>query len=335
MKTRSPYAPVLIAAALVALLSVFTAGLVRAQTSAPETPGSQTIVPEWQKAAGGHLEFDVSSVKQSNSAGVPRGGLPTSNVPLTPGDAYPPNGGLFQASHWPLIAYVTFAYKLRPDQLQGLSTALPSWALSDAFDIQARAQGAPSKDQMRLMMQSLLVDRFKLAVHTETHDRQIFGLVLDKPGKLGPQLKQHTGDLPACTQMTADSTLPISTSTVDGGFPSVCGSLMMMPPTKSISALGIGGREITMDMIASTISAAGGFIGGLSRPVQDKTGLTGTFDFLIQFSSQMPFGQKSPTDDAAPTFLEALKDQLGLKLDPQNGPVEDIVIDHIDHPSEN
>jgi uncharacterized protein (TIGR03435 family) len=305
------------------------------QSAPSQAAPSQWDMPAWQKAAGGKLEFNVASVKQDTSPSAQARVMPTSNVPLAPGDAYPENGGLFRATRWPLIVYISFAYKLMPDQLQALSTELPRWAVSDTFDIEARADANPTKDQMRLMMQSLLEDRFKLVLHSESHERPVFALILEKPGKTGPQLQPHTNGSPECPPATAASALPISTATVAGGFPSECGSIVLVPFAKA-GRIGIGARNVSMHLIASTISGAGKMIGDLGRPVVDKTGLSGTFDFLIQFAPQLPAGVKFPTeDDSAPTFLEALKDQLGLKLDAQTAQIQEIVIDHVDHPTEN
>ncbi len=302
------------------------------QNTGPET--SQSNMPAWQKAAGGHLEFEVASLKQDPPDASGQRVMPTSNVPLAPGDTFSPTGGLFQATHWPLIAYISFAYKLQPGQLQSVNNDLPKWTLQDFFDIEAHAAGNPTKDQFRLMMQSLLVDRFKLAIHSQTREQPVFSLVLDKAGKLGPQLRQHTEDSPACAPATAASALPFTTNTVEGGYPAECGSVEMIPTGKR-GSVGVGGRNVTMGMIASTIDGAGNLIGELGRPVIDGTGLKGMFDFRIDFAPQLPFMPNPAADQGAPTFLEALKDQLGLKLDSQTGEVQEIVVDHVEHPTAN
>jgi bla regulator protein blaR1 len=87
-----------------------------------------------------------------------------------------------------------FAYKLMPAEI---STQLPKSFPMDPFDIEARAAGNPTKDQMRLMMQSLLADRFRLRVHFETRDGPVFALTLVRPGETGPKLRPHA-DGPAC-----------------------------------------------------------------------------------------------------------------------------------------
>lgn len=326
---------VAIAASLVALFSVVIATCAQS-VAAPNAAGqiSQTEMPAWQKAAGGHLEFEIASVKEDPPDASGGRVMPTSNVPLAPGDTFSPTGGLFQATHWPLIAYISFAYKLQPGQLQSVNSDLPKWTMQDFFDIQARAAGNPTKDQFRLMMQSLLADRFKLVIHAETREQPVFALVLDKLGKFGPQLRQHTDDSPACAPATAASALPFTTSTVDGGYPAECGSVMMIPTGKR-GSVGVGGRNVTMGMIASTIDGAGNLIGELDKPVIDGTGLTGTFDFRIDFAPRLPFMPNEGSDQNAPTFLEALKDQLGLKLDPETGEVQKVIVDHVDHPTSN
>jgi uncharacterized protein (TIGR03435 family) len=95
-----------------------------------------------------------------------------------------------------------------------------------------------------------------------------------------------------------------------------------------------GARNVTMGMIAATLSA----IGNLDRPVLDQTRLSGNVDFILEWMperrSASP-GANSELDDSGPTFLEALQEQLGLKLVSQRGPLEVLVIDHIEQPSEN
>ena len=127
------------------------------------------------------MAFDVASVKP-NKSDAPA----NSRFPMGPGDAYVPDGGLFSASNQPLIVYLRFAYKLGQSDLLDL----PAWVYNDRFDIEARAQGNPTKDQTRLMMQSLLADRFKLTKHTETRTRPVFDLVLSKAGEPGRSFKR-------------------------------------------------------------------------------------------------------------------------------------------------
>ena len=158
------------------------------------------------------LEFDVASVRQNKSAADSHSNfsLDSGNIYSTVnvGDIFAPKGDYFSATSQPLWRYIVFAYKLSGAQelalrfkfFTGLSSNVPSWVTggfdvaAERFDIEARASGNPTKDQMRVMMQSLLADRFKLVVHTETRQAPVFALVLVKPAKTGPNLKPHRVD---------------------------------------------------------------------------------------------------------------------------------------------
>ncbi len=163
-----------------------------AEPPAGQSPATQSPTPDWQTAAGGKMSFDVASVKQNKSGNASANNPPYSNVPLSPGDIYSATGGLLSATNWPLWQYMVFAYKLGGNELQAVRTELPKWAATDRFDIQARATGNPTKDQMRLMMQSLLADRFKLTLHYESRQLPVFALSFwRKAGKTGPQFQAH------------------------------------------------------------------------------------------------------------------------------------------------
>jgi uncharacterized protein (TIGR03435 family) len=289
---------------------------------------AQSPAPDWQTAAGGKATFDVASVKQNRSSDPP-----TTNVLLGPGDIYSPNGGLLSATNYPLTSYIQFAYKLPANQMQSLFPQLPKWATTERFDIQARAQSNPTKNQMRLMMQALLADRFKLAIHTESRQLPVFALVLVKLGKFGPQLRPHLDDPPCAPQLVVGSG-----DTVAGGYPSACGGIIPIEPSKD-GDMRLAARNVTLALTASTLTG----YGNLNRPVLDRTGLTGTFDFFFEYAPDRPPGvagaapntTNGASEPSGPTFLEALRDQLGLKLDSQTGPVDVVVLDHIEEPTEN
>jgi uncharacterized protein (TIGR03435 family) len=303
-----------------------------AQASATQSPA----VPQWQIDAGRKMEFDVASVKPNKSGLPPSGDRLYSNIPLGPQDMFAPTGGLLVATNWPLMQYMVFAYKLTPDQVVSVQSQLPKWATTERFDIQARASGNPTKDQFRLMMQALLADRFKLAVHYETRQLSVFALVLDKPGKLGPQFQPHPADSPCSAAPPAPASVPGAVATVAGGFPESCGFLSAWPPPSAPGRIRVGARNVPMTMITTSLNVP---FTGVDRPVLDKTGLTGKFDFVMEFApvfnGPLPPGANFQPDESGPTFLEALKEQLGLKLDPQKGPVDVIIVDHVEPPSEN
>ena len=132
------------------------------------------------------LQFEVASVRENKSDGKP-----TSNVPLDRGNVYYPTGGAFSATNQSFITYLIFAYEINISEFRGgLIRSLPKWAATDKFDINARAESQnPTKDEMRLMLQSLLEQRFQLKVHREKRVVPIFGLYLVKLEKAGASTK--------------------------------------------------------------------------------------------------------------------------------------------------
>jgi uncharacterized protein (TIGR03435 family) len=274
------------------------------------------------------LAFDVTSVKVNKSADQSY-----SNIPLGPGDVYSSTGGRFTARGFPLVTYLFFAYKISGDQSQAVLSQLPGWATTDRFDIAAKTDGDPAKDtkdQMRLMLQSLLAERFGLKARSETKQVPVFAITLAKPGKTGPQLRAHPKDLP-CSTAIPSAGEPGPDATVDGGFPAVCGGFLGTPPSVA-GRFRMGARNVTMEFIDKHLIS-----NFLNRPVIDRTGLSGTFDVVMEWTLEVngPQGGDVQADPTGPTFLEALGEQLGLKAESQKGPAQVLVIDHVDHPSEN
>jgi uncharacterized protein (TIGR03435 family) len=266
------------------------------------------------------LAFDVTSVKPNNSSDEPH-----SNFPLNSGDFYTPNGGLLSAVNFPLIS---FAYKLQGNQGLALVSQMPNWVLTEKFDIQARTQGNPTKDQMRMMMRSLLADRFKFAVHTETRETPVLAYTLVKPGETGPQLQAHPKDAPCETNVAPPSPdIPNAfEQIVKGGYPALCNGILGIPASVPGRSR-LGGRNVTIGFMADLFNQRV----NLGRPMIDETGLTGTFDFLIEFTPE----SRAQADPDGPTFDQALRDQLGLKMESRKRSMEMLVLDHIERPSSN
>jgi uncharacterized protein (TIGR03435 family) len=302
----------------VSWMAVFPPAMV-GQNAAPAS-----AVPDWQTKAGGQMAFTVASVKPDTGPFRPP------NFPLDPGDAFRPVGGHFNAD-FALATYITFAYKLwlTADQRQSMIAHLPGWVSSDRFDIQAEAEGNPTKDQMRLMMQALLAERFQLKVHFETQVVPVLAMVLAKPDKTGPKLRPHSEGVP-CEATPATNGPSASATSV---FPPVCDVYMMnISPNTGARA---GSRNTTLEALAGGLPG----IGGLDRPVVDQTGLSGRFDFSIEFTpeSHTPSTASAgvPADVPGSTFLEAVREQLGLKLEATKAPLRILVVDHVDRPSAN
>ena len=277
-----------------------------------------TVPHTWaQSSSAAKLEFDVASVKENKS-----GDKPHSNFPLGPGALYNPNGGVFSATGMPMWIYIMFAYKMTDHQVEGIRKQLPGWAAEAQFDIQARTDRQDvTKDEMRLMMQALLRERFKLAVHAATEQTSVYGLVVAKPGR--PGLRLH----PASDSSCANSPTAVSarSGTVDGGFPIVCGGAAYVPESAP-GRIAVGYRNVPVSLIALQMTA----MGGLDRPVVDETGITGNVDFVIEFSPERETGEST-----GPSFREALVDQTGLKLVGEKKAVEVMAVDHVEYPTAN
>lgn len=296
---------------------------------------AQNTMPDWQRRAGAAMQFDVASVKENRDDNPPS----YSNIPLGPGDVYRPTGGLFRANDRPLIVYIGFAYKLPGSQADLLARQLPEWATTERFDIEARAGGSPTKDQMRLMMQALLADRFHLAVHYEARELPVYVLEVAKPGKLGPELQPHPAGSSCTRPAPADEAGATSASSNGsqhdaGNFPETCGGIVAMTP-KFPGCMAMGARNIPIKLFADSIAE----LGQLDRPVEDQTGLAGTYDFRLDWmprsNDAAPPDASLPLEDSGPSIFEALSKQMGLKLQAKKGLIEEFVVDHIDHPTAN
>ena len=296
---------------------------------AQSASAGQIAVPEWQTKAGGKMSFEVASIHQSKP-----GAFTPPNFALDELDDFDgenPHGRFY--ADFPLETYITFAYKLHVTaaETHTLVTPLDKWISTDSFVIRAKAEGNPTKDQMRLMMQSLLADRFGLLAHYENQEVPVFSLVLNKPGKMGPKLRAHAEGTPCDVK----GPLPENGPPVKPGdvFPPICNAVMLMPEPNH--AMLLGSRNITINGIAGALPS----IERLGRPVVNETGLTGTFDFTLEWTPEpdhaAPPGAALSTEPEAPPFMGALNDQLGLKLKPGKASLPILIVDHVQRPSEN
>ena len=281
-------------------------------------------VQEWEKAAGGKKAFEVASVK------LDPGPFRTPNFPLDPSDAFRPVGDRFSAD-FAVFTYITFAYKVQSqsaDIRSAMQANLPEWVMTDRYAIEARADGVSTKDQMRLMMQSLLTERFGLKAHFETRTFPAFAMELVNPGKTGPKLRPHSEGVP-CEETPATNP-PVRN---DKAFPPVCDAYVAYMGVNR--AMKLGSRNTTLDLMAGGLAG----ISRLDRPLVNRTGLEGRYDFTLEFAPE-PNAGPGTTGDAAsdpmgPTFMQALKDQLGLKLESVKADFPFLAIDHIERPSGN
>jgi uncharacterized protein (TIGR03435 family) len=225
---------------------------------------------------------------------------------------------------------VDTAFDVKDFQLAGG----PSWINTDRFDIEGKVEDSLAEQmrkmnrdgqqqQFRLMLQSMLADRFKLQVSRATKDASVFALVVAKGG---PKLKEAQ---PADPQAGPPPPLTI-------GGP---GSLPTPAPGQSfmITRDGLTTMRANAQPITGLVNQLSGMLG---RQVLDQTGLKGTYEYTLEFSPQsampMPPGMGDTSGDSAATSIfTALQEQLGLKLDTTKAPVDTITIEHIEEPTEN
>jgi bla regulator protein blaR1 len=289
---------------------------------------------DWQAAAGGKMSFEVASIRPSKpDISVP------ANVSMEIDDRYVPTGGLFTADRT-VETYINFAYKLHPtpEQREVIYGHLPKWVTTQKFTIFARSAGnVAKKDQMRLMMQTLLAERFNLAVHFEQRNVPVFALTLVKPGKLGPNLRPHADGPPCNVPASRNGSVPSAGTEVaasgSADYPFLCGAYNLMPEPNHMILW--GSRDVSMSTLATWIAVTPPR--NLGRPVVDLTGLHGTFDFTLewQWTPDSDASAGAEMETSGPTVEEAVKNQLGLKLRSTTAPVPFLVIDNIEMPSEN
>jgi len=283
--------PFIATAVLLVCLPLATAGLMVHAQSQPSSQ-SQTSTPP--------LAFDVVSIKvrvdEANSGSV--GQLPD---------------GTFRLVNSGLSTLVSDAY---PGMAEIIG--LPEWAHA-RYDVIAKTTvTAPTADQRREMMRTLLAERLKFAAHVEKRDQPTFDLVLARSdGRLGASIQRTAADCDTPSGRRAAAALPLPS----GSEVPACGSRM--------TDKGVEG-DMTMAGLASTIKMYAG------RHVMDKTGLTGRYRVKLEVSLfSIGADPNAAGIDAPVTIFTALTDQLGLKLQPSRAPLDVLVIDRMERPREN
>jgi uncharacterized protein (TIGR03435 family) len=206
--------------------------------------------------------------------------------------------GLFVATGYTLQRLIAFAYDVELFQISGG----PSWSHSERYDITAKKERDPrlaKPDDDRYRVRALLADRFNLTIHRESKELPTYALVVGKNGSKLQIAKPHVG------------------------------------------SSGVNGRGTQWTFTDAPVSMLVHILSQrLGRPVSDRTGLDGHYDFKLESASEQtqPMLGDSATgalDSSGPSIFTALQEQLGLKLDAEKGPVEIIVIDRADKPTEN
>jgi len=209
-----------------------------------------------------------------------------------------PGGQTYKAENVPLKLIVSLMYKVPMRQISGG----PGWIDSDLWDIEAKAAHSYSLDDLHIMFQHLLEDEFKLKFHKDIKEGPVYALTVDKGGS-----KMKLNETPE------DFEIPIKGAGRGGD---------------------IVGTRVPMSYLAWWLGLV---LQMEQRPVIDKTGLDKFYDFRLAFLPELPPGfnrDKLPPELLdKPSIFDALKQQLGLKLEPQKGPIEYYVIDSAEKPS--
>ncbi len=204
----------------------------------------------------------------------------------------------YTALNIPVKLMISLMYRIPMRQIEGA----PEWLTADCYDVEARADGVYNVDDLHTMYQNLLADRFGLKMRREMRPGNMYALTVDKAG-----LKMKVNG-------TKDNyEIPIT------GSPA-----------------GFTGVRVSMAYFCWFL---GGALQSDERPVIDQTGLTGFYDFTLSFAPVLPPGADTsnlpPGLADRPPLIDALRDQLGLKLTPQKGMVPYYVIEHVERPSAN
>jgi uncharacterized protein (TIGR03435 family) len=241
--------------------------------------------------------------------GSPNGGEPEFEVAtIKPSDpakccarGWSMNGRRFFTINMNLKYLIQWAWGLQAKQVVGG----PPWMDDSRFDINGEidGDGTPNQHQWKMAVQKLLIERFQLQIRHEKREMQAFVLVIAKGG---PKLTPSDGNVKAIQSMSF------------GGAP---GQTMY-------------GRGVNAS-IADFIGELQRIV--MNRPIVDETGLTGVYNIQFEFTREDPdaLGMTQLPDTAAPNLLEALPQQLGLKLEGKKTPVDVIVIDHAESPAAN
>jgi uncharacterized protein (TIGR03435 family) len=212
----------------------------------------------------------------------------------------------FYAKNHTLKTLIQAAYNLTPRAVSGG----PSWVDSDRYEILAQSPGnvRPTLDEQMSMLRKLLADRFHLTFHRDEKEFSIYALGVAKNGL---KLKESTVDPDAPPEGPPPLVFVLSPESVR-----------------------LPGRSATMAEVASVFQRA-----ALDRPVVDRTGLSGRYDFDLEFTPDESLfgglGLKGTPESTRPDLFAAMQQQLGLKLEATKGLIDTLVIDQAERPSDN
>jgi uncharacterized protein (TIGR03435 family) len=278
--------------------------------------------------------FEVASVKpgtepQPIDMGGGRMAVRSGGCTGGPGTTDP---GRLSCQNTSLSNLVTNAYNLKRYQIG--TSSFPAWMDNARFDVTAKIPAGATREEVRLMEQNLLAERFKLAVHFEKKEMQVFELTI---GKNGPKLKES--EAPPEQPVEAAPAMPMTPGKMQrdkDGFTVLPRRSGMMGFSSINGRVRIQATDQTMEQFATMLSNQ------MAKPVTDATGLKGKYDITLTCSAESmgimavrmgsapPDAPAPPAPDAepAPTLMEAVQQQLGLKLEQKKGTVDVVMVDH-------
>jgi uncharacterized protein (TIGR03435 family) len=270
--------------------------------------GLAVVLPPAAQSA----RFDVASVKRSPDY-IGR------DIQAYVGSPQP---GYWRLRDLPVASAVLNLYPGHPLSVQLVGA--PDWLDSrEWYDIEARTSPSATDEEIRLMGRALLAERFKLALHTEQREVPAFVLVQRNDKKLGSGLKPPAVD---CTSFRAGGERPNDPTRKPNADRPACGVLGWLPVFDHTRLVAGADTRITAGDVP--ISQILTFLGNyFNRPVVDRTNLTQRFDIELQFTAD------PVRNDAGPSIRTAVTEQLGLQVQDGRGPVEVLVIDHIERPT--
>jgi uncharacterized protein (TIGR03435 family) len=271
------------------LLPVFVSAL------AGQTPDSQVV-------------FEVATVKHGLPGDYGAGGSGG------PGTRDPTR---YSVENYPLSSLLEIAYGISSYQLSG-----PGWLDSERFTVTAKVPEGATKEQLKLMMRNLLIERFQLAAHFEKKEVAGYQLVVSKGG---PKLAASSGD-PSQNDDPAKPPAAFTMTLDKEGYP-------QLPPGRQY-AMAVDHDRARWRFVDESLEHFAGILGDqIHQPIINATGLAGKYDFQVYWSAAM---QPNGSGDSGPSIFTAIQEQLGLKLESKKLPVDTVVIDHIARtPTEN
>jgi uncharacterized protein (TIGR03435 family) len=265
-------------------------------------------------AARAAPSFEVASIKPS--APIVPGPDGSITMMTRPGSPMP--GGRWVAANASLMIILRQIYPeyRQPNQIVGA----PDWVTRERFDINAKADGERSREEMTVLVKQLLADRFKLKTHIEKREVDVYSLVLARSdGRLGAGLRKPAYD---CVAMNAARARGEAIPAAKPGERAPCqlGSFM----DKGQMRLSLPGS--TMTQLAGMLQS------NVGRPVIDRTGLTDRYDIDVLYAFSNALSVSADTD-SGPSIFSAVQEQLGLKLEAGRQQSEVLVIDQVERPS--